>query len=342
MMLLIDSRDGDAGPGGWKRTSWFPGVQLTNLPDRKEATARRIAQWAINVVDFRDPDATMTPFEFDLEPFDENGWSVDDDYRTNVTDANFPEDAEDRAIVWGCEHPELIITETVAWHDRRVRDTARELPDADGPDGGDAKTRKLPAGERILGNVSTGRGFGPVSNSARHSTVGAVLWTQPSAEQSDRTQRTLLSAAIQRRDQSRSGGRVVDGSPVWRIAIGQPDMSNPRSKAVMLPALRELDPNIQNPNDFDPNDESMLLNVSAIGTAPDAGITYDRYVIFSNVVPPNVPGDRTRYYFNRGAAPLVQPGHYAVVGPYRPLKYHGSRGSTLDNHHGQPTEHAIG
>ena len=29
-------------------------------------TVRRIAQWAINVVDFRDPDAVMTPFEYDL------------------------------------------------------------------------------------------------------------------------------------------------------------------------------------------------------------------------------------------------------------------------------------
>ena len=39
-----------------------------------ELTARRIAQWAVNVVDFRDPDSIMTPFEYDVNPF--NGWSV--------------------------------------------------------------------------------------------------------------------------------------------------------------------------------------------------------------------------------------------------------------------------
>ena len=37
-----------------------------------EATSREtaflLAQWAVNVVDFRDPDAIMTPFEFDLNP----------------------------------------------------------------------------------------------------------------------------------------------------------------------------------------------------------------------------------------------------------------------------------
>ena len=34
-----------------------------------------LAQWAINCVDFRDRDSTMTPFEFDMNPFD--GWGVD-------------------------------------------------------------------------------------------------------------------------------------------------------------------------------------------------------------------------------------------------------------------------
>ena len=34
-----------------------------------------LAQWAINCVDFRDRDSMMTPFEFDIKPFD--GWGVD-------------------------------------------------------------------------------------------------------------------------------------------------------------------------------------------------------------------------------------------------------------------------
>jgi len=35
----------------------------------QQATARRIAQWAVNVVDFCDSDACMTPFEYDWNPF---------------------------------------------------------------------------------------------------------------------------------------------------------------------------------------------------------------------------------------------------------------------------------
>ena len=67
-------------------------------------TAQRLAQWAINVVDFRDPDSIMTAFQYDPNPLD--GWNID---------ASSP-------IVWGAERPELLITETVAFHDRRTQD----------------------------------------------------------------------------------------------------------------------------------------------------------------------------------------------------------------------------
>ena len=60
-----------------------------------------IAQWAINVVDFRDADSIMTRFMYDRQPFD--GWTPN-------------------AEVWGCERPELLITETLAFHDRRSED----------------------------------------------------------------------------------------------------------------------------------------------------------------------------------------------------------------------------
>jgi hypothetical protein len=81
----------------------------------RELTIRRIAQWAINVVDARDPDAIMTPFEYDANPF--NGWDVDGNISTN--DSNHA----DRRVVWGCEFHELRFTESLAMHDRRVRDT---------------------------------------------------------------------------------------------------------------------------------------------------------------------------------------------------------------------------
>jgi hypothetical protein len=75
-----------------------------------------LAQWAINCVDFRDRDSIMTPFEFDINPF--NGWGVDGVVGTA------DDTSTERALVWGCERPELLITETLAWHDRRTEDLA--------------------------------------------------------------------------------------------------------------------------------------------------------------------------------------------------------------------------
>ena len=87
-----------------------------------DETQYHIAQWAANAVDFRDADAIMTPFEFDINPF--NGWDVDGIIGT--ADDAHPE----RALVWGCERPELLISESIVFHDRRTEDLANEQPNA--------------------------------------------------------------------------------------------------------------------------------------------------------------------------------------------------------------------
>lgn len=134
----------------------------------RKLTCRKIAQWAINAADMRDPDASMTPFEYDENPWD--GWGVYDTGQagsdpTNLnndrlypldgalnTDENrqytqrvlpngtgwdlpgrvepngnaIPADRvvpaydQTRGVVWGTERPELLLTEGLALHDRRV------------------------------------------------------------------------------------------------------------------------------------------------------------------------------------------------------------------------------
>ncbi|MEX0936933.1 MAG: hypothetical protein WDZ59_03660 [Pirellulales bacterium] len=91
-----------------------------NNANEAEETARELAQWAINVVDFRDADSIMTPFEYDINPF--NGWGVDGNIDPSVPDVNNAE----RGVVWGCERPELLITETLAFHDRRSEDLSAD------------------------------------------------------------------------------------------------------------------------------------------------------------------------------------------------------------------------
>ncbi len=73
---------------------------------RKEA-----AQWAVNVVDFRDPDSIMTRFRYD-DTFTKNSvsWQIND---------SSPE-------VWGCERPETVITEVIAW--RNVTEGGHGFP----------------------------------------------------------------------------------------------------------------------------------------------------------------------------------------------------------------------
>lgn len=80
------------------------------------AVAAELAQWAANVVEFRDADSRVIPFEYDIDP--RNGWNVDNDVRTD--------EGGDRHVVWGCERPEILIQETLAW----------ENGDSGTPDGG--------------------------------------------------------------------------------------------------------------------------------------------------------------------------------------------------------------
>ena len=69
-----------------------------------DSLREQIAQYAINIVDFRDADSVMTPFDYD--PSFSQGSSTWSTANTNR--------------VWGCERPELIITETFAGHDRKT------------------------------------------------------------------------------------------------------------------------------------------------------------------------------------------------------------------------------
>jgi hypothetical protein len=70
----------------------------TNGNQPTPTVCEAIAQWAVNVVDFRDPDSTMTRFFYDENPSD--GWDIDP--------ASSP-------LVIGQERPELLITEALCW-----------------------------------------------------------------------------------------------------------------------------------------------------------------------------------------------------------------------------------
>ena len=73
------------------------------------------AQWAANVVDYRDVDSRFTRFQFDTDPTDgwgagTNGWSGQN-------------------VVWGLERPELLIAQTIAYY---ALDNTGTITSADG------------------------------------------------------------------------------------------------------------------------------------------------------------------------------------------------------------------
>jgi hypothetical protein len=94
---------------------------VVDIQDNR-AFHREMAQWAVNIVDFRDSDSVMTGFEFDYTPWD-GGWTdpllLDGDLSTLPATAGY---------VFGCERPEMLITESFAGHDRRTEDLSSEQP----------------------------------------------------------------------------------------------------------------------------------------------------------------------------------------------------------------------
>ena len=128
--LLSTERLDQNGDGQINSSDWydFNDDGVKNNQDRLDFR-KLIAQWAINVVEFRDRDAIMTPFEVDLNPWD--GWDVDGDITSNEN-ALGPL----RQVVWGCERPELLLTETFVGHDRRSQNlqldpTGENIADGD-------------------------------------------------------------------------------------------------------------------------------------------------------------------------------------------------------------------
>ncbi len=148
---------------------------------------RTLAQWAVNVVDFRDPDSIMTKFVFDPNPFDLSGWNPN------------PND-----FVWGCERPELLLTETFAAHPRRTEDFAT---DSSGP-GNDVANGDMTFDQGLRPEpIAFFELYNPWTQNSLNQQLDASLY--------DNSQGVVLD----KRSLPANGAT----SPVWRISIERPD-----------------------------------------------------------------------------------------------------------------------
>lgn len=242
----------------------FPSMAETFDPQRTTSSthdpaffkARRIAQWAVNVVDYRDSDSIMTRFVFDPNPFD--GWNPP------------AEPAPEQFVVWGVEAPELVLTESLAFHDVRVRDTNRDsgsgktMDDTIEPDPNTDQIRK-PEGSLLLELYCP-----------RPQVIGnPEQATKPGVPRElyniDLTT-GIAELDLDRLAPPRPGATV--GAPVWRLAISERHDADAGGKETMSPQL--LRDQIPDSYSFDPQQIDELQPAQPV----DDRLQFDRYIWF--------------------------------------------------------------
>jgi len=297
--------------------------------EREQYTARRLAQWAVNVVDYRDPDSIMTRFAFDPQPFDANGWSVNDDLAT-------PQDA--RFVVWGVEEPQLMFSEGLALHDVRVRDTDRDSTgefkkeDANNPADDTTDQVRIPQGSLFLELYCPH----PAINNDDATKPGFPMELY---QQSPTGPQLNLSATA-----PKLNATAPYGAPVWRIAISE------RHDAQVAQAKRDLAPaaqrstlpdsasfEVDQPDELGPRGgvdnlelERFIVftNAQEIDTNPDAAFTQINNLITGNQIADMSP---ERVFLAPSFANdasinsdrLLEPGQFLVLAP-RLTTYLGS------------------
>ena len=345
----------------------FPSMAETFNPARTTAAdfdpnfykARRLAQWAVNVVDYRDSDSIMTRFVFDPNPF--NGWTPP------------PEPAPLQNVVWGVESPELVFSESLAFHDIRVRNTDRANT-AGGPRDGEMDTLKNPAD--ISEDQNTDQVRKPEGSlflelyCARSQVIG-----NPEQSTKPGVPRELynidLPSGVAELDLVRSAPHRfdpdLDGAPVWRIAIserhdalGPKEVANPdlltEPELMRDPQLlREAFPDSFSPETAHPNELGPARPITE-------RLEYERYIWFRSFADRNeietlinnnaIRGngdllmDADAVFFAPGAAALnqrssnnainsmrqLQPGQFLSLAP-REVTYLGSRRTNVPSPH---------
>jgi hypothetical protein len=339
-----------------------PGEPLTT-----EARARVLAQWAVNVVDFRDSDHAMTRFPYDPNPFqakqNDNGDPV---YWLPNRDPNAFENGNHVPtghVVWGMEQPELLLTEAGAFHDLRIRESDdsdednREYIQYRIPEGSlflelfcprttsTLGSRLLPGVGADSGQLYTGDGtnvqlnvsaVSPPDNNDVQYPVWRVALSEPHPE-SDPTAPTPNN--ISRGTASHQGQQVVPSQVTYQLT---PTPEEALTNGLFYRYNQQGNPDPAFP---EPTVDRLVwftdaANIPPSGNAVDAGVA-------AVGLPQGLsPAERARRVFWSFNDPTINPnlnprllgGQYMVVGP-RPITYFGSQReagtsrTNLPNHH---------
>ncbi len=320
--------------------------QKENLFNYLNYRARRIAQWAVNVVDFRDSDAAMTRFEYDATPFFDlnnagNSFVPASLWAPEVAGGARPHSN----VVWGLEQPELLLSEGVAFHDYRVADTDKDSGSraklADGDT--DLDQYRLPEGSLFLELYNPRTTSGAQDNNVDAYNPTGVASGLYSTTGDGETALDLSKVT--------PPSTSWKSQPVWRVVLSewQNDQSESPQEIYRDPVKRrrilyQISEAGANPNNGLPYDLTKVLNPESGGSVLKAPKP-ERIIWFtpSNMADPDnyntgeVPDlpqgakPRERVYFNRGSNYLLRGGQYLVVGP-REETILGSHSNQLMTH----------
>ncbi|HBJ34375.1 MAG TPA: hypothetical protein DDZ51_06345 [Planctomycetaceae bacterium] len=189
----------------------YPLGMTGDVPFRNQYAAKRLAQWAVNVVDMRDTDAIMTRFRFDPNPFDANGFDL------AVAEQN---------VVWGMERPEIGLSETLAFHDRRAKrnlvtemDPMNPLVTPDGTDPDDEVMGWMMGDPDPDPNLDQFR-IPEASTIVELRSLRDPHVSSRTIESYPNELYTLDADGIPKLDLGRIAGTGNERSPVWRLAVG--------------------------------------------------------------------------------------------------------------------------
>jgi hypothetical protein len=316
------------------------GQNVAGTPTPQQAlTATRLAQFAVNAVDFRDRDGIMTPFEFDLDPFNANGWRVDSilGYGSQDDTAGY------RGLVWGCEAQELLLTEAVAFHDKRLKDTKYDTgpsqaamgmpykypmrvntpnampPFMPGDIDPDLDQYRQPQGSAFFELYAAGNG----------NTWGAWsgdLYLSPQQGGGRNPVKSMNGNPLVRLDNPPllHIGKMTPANngtqyAVWRLAISRSPLNTTRATTKENNDVRNR--MAQYPDTTSLQTDlymgfSLLKNQLQQGDPRLAGVGIERIVWLGDNPPTAGVIDYNKMYWNRNAGvSAIQPGQYAVIGP---------------------------
>ena len=204
---------------------------------------RLLAQWAVNVVAYRDHNGIMIPFPYDPNPFAPN---------LNVPPATtvWNPDNTPQHTVWGCKRPELLITETLAFHDVRTQDLNNEVLDLSKSACSLCAFSYSRTAAGPVGALDTSGSKDPSFNSAYRPQGSLFIelynpWTVKEPRTSDLSGMDPTGVAgVQLNKVATAGAR---SSPVWRLVIVDPSAPLNAASVAAAAAVGDELPDPDNP-----------------------------------------------------------------------------------------------